>query len=290
VVTESRLTGAEFLDDAPIEHVLQPRADLGSVLDPVQYASPSAALAAWMPVFFPEVPVPADVGDLAFRVTLGAMLKRHLLFANLIRLLKGQVISLPELQQQMQGPLPESARAHIRLVLDTLLALVAWALAPGGQVPLVTLRLQVWMRELRRMVGKVTSNADQVELRADKDLKARPDGLYLPLIQCSECHTTGWLSRLPPASNKLSSRLDEVYNTWFGGRSEAVRLYAGVDWPRPYVDGMLQHACCGCGNLQHNPGNCQACGQDELVAVFRTTGTSCGGHGRPQTYWRLSDW
>jgi DEAD/DEAH box helicase domain-containing protein len=164
-------------------------------------------------------------------VLLGARLKRHLLFANLIRLLKGRVVSLPELQQQMQGPLPESARAHIRLVLDALLALVAWALAPDGRGPLVTLRLQVWMRELRRMVGKVTSRSDQVEPRADKDLKARPEGLYLPLIQCRECHTTGWLSRLASASHKLSNRLGEVYSTWLSGRSEAVRAMAGVPAP-----------------------------------------------------------
>ena len=230
VITENRLSAVEFLGDAPIEHVLHPRADLGTVLDPAQYTSPEAALAAWVPVFFPEVPVPTDVSDKTFRVALGELLKRHLLFANLIRLLKGRVISLQELHQQMQGPLPESARAHIRLVLDALLALVAWALAPGGQVPLVTLRVQVWMRELRRMVGKVTSDPARVELRADKDLKARPDGLYLPLIQCSECHTTGWLSRLAPASHKLSNRLDEIYNTWFSGRSEAVRLYPGDEW------------------------------------------------------------
>ena len=158
------------------------------------------------------------------------------------------MISLQELHQQMQGPLPESARAHIRLVLDALLALVAWALAPGGQGPLVTLRVQVWMRELRRMVGKVTSDPARVELRPDKDLKARPEGLYLPLIQCSECHTTGWLSRLAPASHKLSNRLDEIYNTWFSGRSEAVRLYPGVEWRRPYVAGVPQHVCCACGN------------------------------------------
>jgi DEAD/DEAH box helicase domain-containing protein len=42
--------------------------------------------------------------------------------------------------------------------------------------------MQMWMRELRRMVGKVTSKADRVELRTDKDLKASPDGFYLPLI------------------------------------------------------------------------------------------------------------
>ena len=53
----------------------------------------------------------ADVSDPEFRVALGALLKRHLLFANLIELLKGRVHSLPELQQQM-GPLPESARVH----------------------------------------------------------------------------------------------------------------------------------------------------------------------------------
>src|SRR5262245_43073814 len=114
------------------------------------------------------------------------MLKRRPLFATLIRLPKGEVISSPAIQHHVQEPLPESARGRIRLVLDALLALVAWALAPDGRGPLVTLRLQVWMRELRRMVGKVTSRADQVELRTDKDLRANPDGLYLPLIQCSE--------------------------------------------------------------------------------------------------------
>ena len=216
------------------------------------------------------------------------MLKRHLLFANLLRLLKGSVIGLQELHQQMQGPLPESARAHIRLVLDALLALVAWALAPGGQGPLVTLRVQVWMRELRRMVGKVTSDPARVELRADKDLKAHPDGLYLPLIQCSECHTTGWLSRLAPASRKLSNRLDEIYNTWFSGRSEAVRLYPGVEWRTPYVTGVPQHVCCACGNLQPNPGGCQACGHHELVAAFRTTGTRSRTRGNATFTWHDS--
>jgi DEAD/DEAH box helicase domain-containing protein len=127
-----------------------------------------------------------------------------------------------------------------------------------------------------------------VELRADKDLKARPDGFYLPLIQCSECHTTGWLSRLAPASRKLSNRLDEIYNTWFSGRSEAVRLYAGEDWPRPYVEGVPQHVCCTCSNLQHNPGGCQACGHDELVAVFRTTGTRSRTRGHVTMTWHDS--
>jgi len=67
------------------------------------------------------------------RVALGALLKRHLLFANLIRLLKGRVISLPEPATADAGPRPESTRPHIRLVLDALLALVAWLWPRAGR-------------------------------------------------------------------------------------------------------------------------------------------------------------
>ena len=43
--------------------------------------------------------------------------------------------------------------------------------------------------------------------------------------------------------------------------------------------------CCACGNLQHNQGNCQACGHDELVAVFRTTGTRSRTRGNVTITW-----
>ena len=33
------------------------------------------------------------------------------------------------------------------------------------------------------------------------------------MVQCSQCRTTGWLSRLVQGSNKLSTQLDEIYNT-----------------------------------------------------------------------------
>jgi DEAD/DEAH box helicase domain-containing protein len=86
----------------------------------------------------------------------------------------------------------------------------------------------------------------------------------------------------------VSNRLDEVYNTGFSGRSEAVRPYPGEEWPRPYVDGVPQYVCCAYGNLQHNQGNCQACGCDELVAVFRTTGTRSRTRGNVTMTWHDS--
>lgn len=272
VVTENRLTEVEFLGESAIEYVLYPRSDFEAVLDADHYPTQQAAVAAWFSLFFPGQDAPADVDDLAWRSALGAMLKKHLLFVNLLKLLKGQIVSLAELHQQMQGPLPEVARAHIAQVLDTLLVLVAWARDATGR-PLVTLRVQLWMRELRRMVAQIRSDANNIELRADSDVKREPGKLYLPLLQCADCHTTGWLSRMSSAQTKLSTDLDEIYNTWFAGQPEALRLYAHSGLRQPLCDGIAQRVCTQCGHLQSGPGGCAACGHDDLVDVFRVTAT-----------------
>ncbi|HCZ16975.1 MAG TPA: hypothetical protein DHV85_20880 [Candidatus Accumulibacter sp.] len=270
VVTENRLDEIEFLGNSVIEHVLHPRPDFAALLDADRYRSQAAAVDAWFRLFFPGVTPPIDVNDLAWRSALGAALKKHLLFINLLKLIRGRIVSLSELQQQMQGPLPEAARPHIGRVLDALLVLVAWARDPDGQ-PLVTLRVQLWMRELRRMVTQLRSDPNTIELRAESDIRREPGKLHLPLLQCADCHTTGWLSRLPGGQSRLSTDLDEIYNTWFSGQPEALRLYSALGLSRPLCDGMVQRVCTQCGHLQSGAGECAACGHGDLVDVFRVT-------------------
>ena len=106
------------------------------------------------------------------------------------------------------------------------------------------------------MVARLTADRERVELRAASMLKAQRDGIYLPLIQCSECLTTGWLARLPAGSQRLRDQLDEVYNTWFRGQTEIVRMYP-ARFAQPQVEGMQVHVCAGCGNLQ---GKAEECG------------------------------
>lgn len=271
VVSESRLSEVEFLGNNTIEHVLYPRSDFELVLDVDQYLSQEAAVAAWFALFFPGMEQPANVSNLAWRGVLGGLLKKHLLFVNLLKLLKGgQIISLTVLQQQMQGPLPEGARAHIGQVLDALLVLVAWARDPDGG-PLVTLKVQLWMRELRRMVTQVRSDIQNIELRADSDIKREPGKLYLPLLQCADCHTTGWLSCKPDSQSRLSTDLDEIYNTWFSEQPEVLRLYSRDGVTSPLCGGIAQRLCTQCGHLQSGPGKCNDCGHSDMVDVFRVT-------------------
>src|SRR5690606_22191432 len=128
----------------PIEFVLQARPDINEVLDPARYATPEAAVAAWFEVFFPEQPVPENVGDLAWRAQLGLLLKKHLLFQNLLRFLKGGIGTWEKLQEQMAAPMPEGSRPYAGRVLEALLGLVAWARDPAFATrPLVTVRVQL---------------------------------------------------------------------------------------------------------------------------------------------------
>lgn len=274
VVTENRLSDAEFLGSSPIEHLLQARPDFAEILDAGRYPSQEAAIASWFQVFFPTEPAPQDVSDPNWRRHLGSLLKRHLLFVNLIKLVKNGIVALADLQQQMQGPLPESARPVISKVLDALLSLVAWARDPEvAALPLVTLRVQLWLRELRRMVASVRPNPEEIELISANDLPPQEGQLHLPLVQCTECRCSGWLSRMPAGQSQVSRDLDLIYSSWFASQPEVVRLYSTRGLSQPQVQGVNQRLCTTCGGLNFDGSQCSRCGGDEWVDVFRVTAT-----------------
>ncbi|MEI7773514.1 MAG: Zn-binding domain-containing protein [Verrucomicrobiota bacterium] len=272
VVTENRLTEAEFLGSNPIDYFLDARENLAKSLAPSQYGSQEKAIAAWFDVFFPAEPAPTDVNNPTWRRELGALLKRHILFFNLITKVKGEIMPLSKVQQKLQGSVPESARPVIAEVLDALLSLVAWARDPHDR-PLVTLRVQLWMRELRRMVASVRALPANIELISANDVRPQEGRLHLPLVQCTDCHCTGWLSRQAAGQSLLSRDLDLIYSSWFASQPEIVRLYSTKGLSQPQVQGITQILCTTCGVLNFNGSTCNSCGGEEMIAVFRVTAT-----------------
>lgn len=273
VVTENRLTEAEFLGNLPIEYVLFPSPGFVESLDPEKYTGAHEALATWFEMFFPGERAPADINNLEWRVRLGELLKRHLLFINLLKILKGKVVSLDDLQVQMQGPLPEALRPHCAKVLDALLALVGWARSDTSGQPFVNLRVQLWLRELRRMVASVESKPEEIKLRASSDVLSDGSRINLPLVQCPDCHSTAWLSKTTQGRSVVSKELDSIYNCWFSSHPEVLRLYDPAALKRPRCNGYEQHLCVRCGSLQDANQQCQGCGNKELAPVFRVTAT-----------------
>jgi DEAD/DEAH box helicase domain-containing protein len=285
VITEDRLSVAEFLGDTTIEHVFQAQDDLERLLSPESYASQEEAIAAWYQVFFPTVPAPASVTSTEFRIALTAKLKSHLLAVNLLKLMRGQIRPVDELVEEIQGPLPKAAQRSARLVLDALVALLGWARSPSNprQSP-VTIRLQLWIRELRRMVARVHGDPEQVRLQSSADLKSNPGGTFLPLVQCTECHTTGWLSIKSEGGSKANSDLEAIYNGWFSRSADVLRLYPGV-YRQAHVEGIQRLVCGECGHLQGNGEHCEACGFEDLVKIFQITGTTTSTRGQTVYSW-----
>jgi hypothetical protein len=76
---------------------------------------------------------------------------------NLLKLLKGGVVSYGELTEAFARNLPTASHAQVERVLDALLVLVAWALREGGQ-PLVNLRLQLPASEAEAYAAVIESH------------------------------------------------------------------------------------------------------------------------------------
>jgi DEAD/DEAH box helicase domain-containing protein len=279
VVGEQRLTEIEFLGDSAIEYVFFSHPDLSTVLEMDRYASQQEAVAAWFELFFHEIVDVPKVDDLAWRIALGEKLKKHLLFINLLKILKGRIVSLGELHQQMLGPLPEGVRGNILQIMDALLVLIAWARNADG-LPFVSLKIHLWLRELRRMVAEVRSDSAGIELHPDTDVIRDHGRLHLPLLQCTSCNTTAWLSKLPigpgGASAKISTDLAEIYNAWFSGQMEVLRLFPIESIPNPLCQGIPHQVCAQCGQLQSGNQTCTKCHGADLVEVFRITAVNTG--------------
>lgn len=269
VIGEERLSAGEFLD-APIQHVFIPINGLEGQVDPEAYSDPRAYLAAQYALFFPGREA-ARLDDLKWRVQLGDDLKQHLLFNNLLRLLARQPADLQAVQEAFADTLPKGeVREQAPALLDSLCALIALARSPKGR-EFVHLRLQLWTRELRRMVAPVKKVHEPGErLAFADDLKSADSGVYLPLVQCNQCHATAWLTRKPASTEHIEQELKPIYDAFFRQDPEAlVLLPLGENDEPPMTQGVVRQLCGVCGHLQSQGDTCLACGEAALQRVFQ---------------------
>jgi len=177
--------------------------------------------------------------------------------------------------QRWRVPATDAANA-----VDALVALAC--AARSGERPWLTVRVQLWLRELRRMVATV-SKAPMLHFHADLEEELVGDAtedssrtIVLPVVHCNECHATGWLARKRGASAKLDREPLPIYESFFGGRPDAAVLYSASAPPeaRKY---QARRICTHCGTLSAMPknedpstpkaGGCSECGEPDAVFV-----------------------
>lgn len=267
IIGESRLTADEFLKGCLVTRYEPPDAGQTEKMDPLAYQSAENYLREQNRLWFGEEI--EDFAGGAWRLRLGENLKRHGFFRNLLTITGNRAMALRDLEQELERQLPgfgDRGRAYLDAVLASFLALVsqarAEAPAPDGQPavgPLVEIRYQLWLRELRRMVAPVTVK-DPVLAFAD-DLKPEELKRSLPVIHCRECGLTGWGALVPDGDTRINPDLQAFYKAFFDHQPQVRFLYPDGEPERGGQQEIPWYLCTECLKLQRaiEPRGCEAC-------------------------------
>ncbi len=303
VVREVRQSIDEFLKDAIISAYLLPAPGLAQRVDPDGYKSLEDYIRAQHELFFGEPPE-GDFESIGWRIRLGERLREHATFVNLLRVLDdAKPTSFDTVLSRLQRTLPTASAVESKHVLNALCALISVAREPGrgaGSKPtaFLNVRLHVWIRELRRMVCSLFDGAADDDgskkhrLRHSDDLKPDQDGLHLPLVQCRECHATGWAGFKPSGSPHVDRDLRTFYNRFFLRDVDINTFFPLQENERPPkgVKGQEFQICGQCGYLaQPDAESCPGCGVKRLVRVFRPHSAGAKGFSRDCAFCGASD-
>ena len=269
VITEDRLSPDEFfagkeVTDFGIPSIKQIQ-DLESIiLQDDQNTYLKAAVSSWLTDF--KADITSDEG----RIALSEQLMHHSFLQSMIMFMGGQYFQEAAIIEGLIAHYPVLAElGDGQVALDALFALISHARtgAPGSTRPFLNIQVQLWLRELRRFLGKVS--ADNVTYAIAHDLNAQQSKQYLPIINCRDCGTTGWTSILNERQNATLFNLDAFYNNFFKCDDKIAMLFPYTDNEMP-SNTMPARLCPNCLQIKlGDSGNesCESCGE-EMIPIF----------------------
>lgn len=177
-----------------------------------------------------------DPADPVWRIALGDRLVQHHLCQRTLKIIAEhtgpaslEAISAGLGQVRVLRDWPEM---ELSALAELVVGLVAWA--RSGSVdsprPLFNVRLQLWIREMSRMVttlprleaGKLRS---QMELFHALDLDRHALRRALPVVNCNRCGATAHLGRQDARSSSLHAELEQLYQEFFDEKgADRIRL------------------------------------------------------------------
>ncbi len=284
VITEDRLTAAEFFDGQDITEFSMPTTEqleelelLAAKDEPETYLR--AAVKDWFPEFSPDVL--SDEG----RIALGEILMHHSFMQAVLNLTGGRFYQISKIAEELSSHYPELRdESSSSTIINSLFALISHArIETAGKLrPFLNVNVQLWMRELRRLVAKV--NAEEITYEIANDLNRQQAKQYLPIVNCRDCGATGWVTVLNERSNATIYNLDAFYNVYFRGDDKIMMLFP-YDHDTRRKGMSPAKICPDC--LQVTAGEdgsnyCPSCGADMVKVLFPNPVQKSGTKNRKQ--------
>lgn len=233
-----------------------------------------SAVKDWLPDF--SFDVLEDEG----RIRLGYELMHHSFMQSVINLTGGTYYKVSKIAEDLAIHYPDlKTMPNATVVINSLFALISHARTGkvGKLRPFLNVHVQLWMRELRRLVAKVDS--DEINYEIAHDLNKQQAKQYLPVVNCRDCGITGWVSVLNERSNATMTNLESFYNLYFRADEKIVMMFPHSHEER--IPGMVPARICpDCLQVkvgEYGTDECVNCGA-EMVDILipnpiKTSGT-----------------
>ncbi|HEX9342305.1 MAG TPA: DEAD/DEAH box helicase, partial [Actinomycetota bacterium] len=241
-----RVFGTPFEADAVIG---EDRLSAPEVVTAIDYELPVPDVEQVLAARDPVADDPASWAELAEVFTgqpetdplaLGELLRRHFMTRAVVEALGGDPLTAAEAVEAIAdkgvlswGVHQRKAPGRVELALLRWVALLSYARRPGGKEPetrpLLTVEVQLWIRELRRMLRRVGSEPG---FSWWHDGPAEDKARSLPATYCRNCGRSGWTALAPELDGPLGGNPEEI---WRESLTNPARLRtliaAGADEP-----------------------------------------------------------
>ena len=281
VILEDRLTPSEFFaDHEPDNYTLPAPADMEVLRlhmeddDLPGYLAQAAK--SWLGLSYG----PDAVMAVEARLALGQALLRHSFTQSMLELMAGRYLQASYISPELGTHYAElSQLPDAPAALDGLFALISHARTGSADDPRPFLQVQVqlWLRELRRLVGKVS--VDDVTYALSTDLNDQQVRQYLPVVTCRDCGETGWAS-IANERGIVAMDIDlrTFYNLYFKADDKIILLFPHEHEPKP-ADMSTARLCPKCMRLLEEDLNreaCPSCGEKTFPILYRSRPDSVG--------------
>ena len=231
VIEEYRVSPDEFFEGHDDEILFFPQPSQLKELDYTNYKTVDDYIRTQYSLWFNEEP--EDVNSDAFKVKLGKQLKDLYFFRLLLQTLNGGIRSRKQIVDAFIRKIPvKSSDAYFEHMINSLLALTSWAKNEklgNSYPPFLFVRIQLWLRELARMVASLE---DKPALTYSDDLKPEEVQSHFPVIHCRDCHATGWGGVRKDGNAHLESDLNQFYTAFFSHDSRVKFIFPVEEAPR----------------------------------------------------------
>jgi len=273
IITEERRDAGTFLMETLSSRFTIP----SEITPPDQFDSMEEYIQSQCKSWFGQDTSLDEVRQNSWRIKLGAVLREHVVFENMIKILRRHNSPLTsDISEDLFKSVASKNGPSASALLESFLSLISYALAlthdsDETPIPLLDVRIQLWMRELKRMVVSV---CDTPKMVWSADLGHQDSPHYLPIASCIKCGAAGWVSAQEVEGEPLSTDLNKIYQTFFYDKSG---LILKIIYPDPDPDSVdhsdIWKLCTHCLQvLPQRSVTCNECQQgNSLMNVYIPT-------------------